>query len=62
MTKEKILQFARQYGYIDVIYLAKWRGFDCYEPAFINSREFSVIGLPLMIMVKGETNRIPTPE
>lgn len=62
VKREKNLQFAKQNGYNDVIYLAKWRGFDCYEPVFSDSGEFSIIGLPLMIMVKGETIRMSTPE
>jgi hypothetical protein len=56
---EKIKAFAREQGYDDVMYLTKWRGYDCYEPIFKDT-EVAYVGLPLMIMVQGETIRMST--
>lgn len=61
MNKEKIIEFAKQQGYIDVLFLCKWNGYDCYEPLFNEDRDdVSYIGLPFMIMVKGEIIRLST--
>lgn len=38
MTINKIKSFAREQGYDDVMYLTKWRGYDCYEPIFKDNK------------------------
>lgn len=62
MNKNKIVEFAKLQGYSGVEYLNKWHGYDCYEPLFSEDAEVSYIGLPFMIMVKGETIRMSTAE
>ena len=55
-----VKEFAREQGYDDAISLGKWRGFDAYEPVF--DGDVAYVGPPLMILVKGETIRMSTPE
>lgn len=59
MKLEKIKAFAKEQGYDDVLYLDKWRGYDAYEPVF-NGDEVSIVGLPLIILVKGDVVRMST--
>lgn len=56
---DKIKAFAQEQGYDDVVYLNRWRGYQCYEPIF-NGADVSFVGPPLMIMVKGSTIRMST--
>lgn len=60
MSKEKIVAYAKTQGYKDAKYLHKWRDFDVYEPIY--SEDIAYIGLPLMILVKGEEIRMTTPD
>lgn len=62
MEEKTILEFARKQGYEAVTFWKKWNGYDCYEPIFFLEQPVSYIGLPLMILVKGETIRMSTPE
>lgn len=64
MKKEKILQFAKENGYDDIIPLGKWREYDAYEPTFTGTEDepLSFVGPPLMILVKGEEIRMSTVE
>lgn len=62
MEEKKILEFARERGYESAVYQKEWNGYDCYEPIFSLEQPESYIGLPLMILVKGETIRMSTPE
>ena len=57
----KVKEFAKKQGYDDALPLGKWRGFDCYEPVF-RGGDVGYVGPPLMILVKGETIRMSTPE
>ena len=63
MVPEKVLQFARENGYDNAEYIAKWRGYDCYEPIAGDGTETAFIGLPLMIMADAEGRiRMSTPQ
>lgn len=59
MKMEKIKTFAKEQGYDNAVYLGKWRGYDVYEPVF-NGDEVSIVGLPLIILVKGDVVRMST--
>ena len=59
MKIEKVKNFAKQQGYDDVLSIGKWKGFDAYEPVF-NGEEPSFIGVPLLILVKGDSIRMST--
>lgn len=59
MKIEKVKDFAKQQGYDDVLPIGKWKGFDAYEPVF-NGEEPSFIGVPLLILVKGDSIRMST--
>lgn len=61
MEIEKVVAFARKQGYDNVRQLEPWKGFEVYEPIF-DGDEVSVVGLPLLILVKGNEIRMSTPE
>ena len=61
MKKEVIIQFAKQQGYDNVLYIGKWRGYDVYEPTFEGSGPHFV-GPPLVILVRGRSIRMSTVE
>ena len=56
---EKVIDFAKQQGYDSAEYIGKWRGYDVYEPLFAGD-EVSVVGPPLIILVKGAKIRMST--
>jgi hypothetical protein len=62
MDKKKVLAFAKKQGYDDVRYIGKWREFEAWEPLVKGEGEddFPCIGLPLLVLVKGETIRMST--
>ena len=62
MDKKKVLAFAKKQGYDDVRHIGKWREFDTWEPFIKCEGEdgFPKIGLPFLILVKGETIRMST--
>lgn len=64
MSNDKILAFAKQNGYDGVEPLGKWRDYDCYEPTFedTSEEEPAIVGLPLIILVKGDEIRMSTEE
>lgn len=64
MRVQKIKEFAMSMGYAGVERLDNWRGFEVYEPipAGAKAGEYSCVGLPLVILVKGEKIRMSTPE
>lgn len=64
MTREKVLNFARKQGYDKVEYSGKWRGYDVYTPEvdYGTEKEPAIIGLPLIILVKGNEIRLSTPD
>jgi len=61
MKIEEVKAFAKKHGYDDAVYLEKWKGFDVYEPVF-DGDEPSFVGVPLVILVKGDTVRMSTVE
>jgi hypothetical protein len=62
MTKQKIIAFARSKGYDGAMYSGKWNGYEVYEPTVKGSTEEdpAIIGVPLIILVKGEDIRLST--
>jgi hypothetical protein len=61
MKHADILEFAKNQGYDDISYIEKWRGYDVYEPLF-DYEGVSIVGPPLIILVKGDTIRMSTVE
>lgn len=60
---KKVLSFAEQHGYADIEPLGDWNGFTLYEPVYSeDTDEPAIIGLPLLILVKGGTVRLSTPD
>lgn len=57
---KSVMDFAEKQGYESAYLVLKWNGYDVYQPVF--SDEMSYIGLPLMILVKGEKIRMTTPD
>ena len=62
MKASQIKAFAKEQGYSDAKYLNKWRGYDVYEPICGDGEDVSFIGLPYVILVKGEEIRMSTEE
>lgn len=60
MVPDRVVKFAKSEGYGDALPLGKWHGYDAYEPVFDGGTAY--VGPPLMILVKGETIRMSTPE
>lgn len=60
MTQNDILTFAKENGYDGAVYLKEWNGYQCYEPTINDG--ISYMGLPLIILTKGNTIRLSTPE
>ncbi len=61
MTEDQILNFAIDQEYDNFSYIGKWREYEVYEPLF-DYEGISYVGLPLIILVKGDTIRMSTPE
>lgn len=59
MEIEKVKAFAKKQGYDDVLYIGKWKEFDCYEPVF-KGDDVSFIGVPLLILVQDKEIRMST--
>lgn len=57
---KSVMDFAEKQGYESAYLVLKWKGYDVYQPVY--SDEMSYIGLPLMILVKGEKIRMTTPD
>lgn len=60
MTMDRINEFAVKQGFERAEYLKEWQDYSCYEP--INDDEASCMGLPLLILVKGDEIRMSTTE
>lgn len=56
---EKIINFAKQYGYIDVEKIESWNSYECYRPIFSYESDY-VIGPPYIILVRGDSIRMST--
>ena len=61
MEIDTVISFAKQQGYDNAIYLGKWKDYDAYEPVF-DGADVSFVGLPFMILAKGDTVRMSTNE
>lgn len=61
MQIEKVKAFAKKNGYETVEKLNNWNGYECYEP-IMDSKKEAAIGPPLIILVKGESIRMSTPD
>lgn len=61
MSIDRVKDFAKKQGYDDALPLKKWNGFDVYEPIF-NSGEVSIVGVPLVILVRDDVMRMSTVE
>ena len=61
MKMETVVSFAKQHGYDNAIYLGKWKDYDAYEPVF-DGADVSFVGLPYIILAKGDTVRMSTSE
>lgn len=63
MKQEKVIEFAKKNGYDGAEPCGEWRGYEVYEPTFEDSgKELAIVGLPLVILVKGEEIRMSTPD
>lgn len=62
MTKEKIIAFAKSKGYDGAEYAGKWKGYEVYEPTIkgATERDPAIVGIPLIILVKGDRIRLST--
>lgn len=54
---KNVKEFAIKQGYNDVKKLENWKGYDIYEPILYDD---AIIGIPLVIMVKGSEMRMST--
>lgn len=61
MTLDAITKFAKKQGYRSVKELKPWNGYKVYEPVF-DDDSIAFIGLPLVILVKGQKIRLSTPD
>ena len=61
MLHDDIVKFAKEQGYDNVKQLADWNGYEVYEP-FLNAKALSIVGLPLLILVKENIIRMSTCE
>jgi hypothetical protein len=55
MNEEIVHEFAVMNGYPQIRKAKNWRGYEVYEPVFF---EDVYIGLPLIILVKGDSIRL----
>lgn len=61
MNETEIRKFAISQGYIGVLPLGKWNGYDAYEP-IMTEEGVGITGPPLMILVKEDSIRMSTVE
>jgi len=61
MMMHEIINYAKAQGYDSAEYLCEWQGYDVYEP-FYDGDETKHLGVPLVILVHGETIRMSTEE
>ena len=59
MKLEKVIEFAKKQGYDSAKQLDDWNGYEVYEPLF-DGEEVAFVGLPLLILVKGDKIRMST--
>ena len=61
MKIESVISYAKQQGYDNALYLGKWKEYDAFEPVF-DGADVSFVGLPFIILVKGDAVRMSTSE
>ena len=61
MDLKDVIAFAKKNGYETAKKLNNWNGYECYEP-IMDSKKEAAVGPPLLILVKGETIRMSTPD
>ena len=55
---DKVIEYAKSKGYNDIRQLESWKGYEIYEPILLH--EDAIIGIPFVIMVKGNNIRMST--
>lgn len=62
MDRNEILEFAKERGYENVKEMnLRYKDYEVYEPLF-DANKVAYVGLPLCILVRGDTIRMTTPE
>lgn len=61
MDMKQVIAFAKKNGYETAEKVNDWNGYECYEP-MMDSKKETAVGPPLLILVKGETIRMSTPD
>lgn len=61
MNMTAIIDYAKKQGYETAEFLRDWRGYKVFS-AIYNSKENCCVGLPYIILVKGEEIRLSTPD
>ena len=56
---DKVMEYAKSKGYNDIRQLESWNGYEIFEPIL---HEDAIIGIPFVIMVKGNNIRMSTPK
>lgn len=56
-----VIEFAKTQGYQTATYLGQWKTYEVYEPIF-DEADVSFVGLPLVILVSGESIRMSAAE
>ena len=59
MTLKQVVSFARERGCETAEYQGQWRGYDVYDRVF-EGEETVIVGLPYIILVKGDEIRMST--
>lgn len=59
MELNKIIEYAKSFGYDSVIKKDNWKQFEVYEPSF-NDEKIHHVGLPYIILVKNDHIRMST--
>ena len=57
----EVITFAKAQGYDDASYIGKWKEYEVYEPVY-SGDDVSFVGVPLLILVKGDSIRMSTVE
>lgn len=62
MTKDKITAYAKKEGYSGAEYEKNWRGYEVWRPTIDGATDLNpaIIGLPYVLLVRGEKIRMST--
>jgi len=58
---QRVLEFAKHHGYETALRLKNWKGYKVYEP-IVDQKKITFVGLPLIILEKGNEIRLSTPK